>query len=57
MRHGQAGELDAEELDEAQQGQVQGPAHGEEQPHAPAQAWGRCAAEQLCGEGPGCPGG
>jgi len=36
---------------------VQGPAPGEEQPHAPAQAWGGPAGEQLCGEGPGCPGG
>jgi len=36
---------------------VQGPAPGEEQPHAPVQARGRPAGEQLCGEGPGCPGG
>ena len=28
-----------------------------EQLHAPVQAWGRPAVEQLCGEGPGCPGG
>jgi len=28
-----------------------------EQPHALVQAWGGPAAEQLCGEGPGCPGG
>ena len=33
-----------------------GPAPGEEQPHAPVQAWGGPAGEQLCGEGPGCPG-
>jgi len=32
-------------------------APGEEQPHAPVQAWGGPAAEQLCGERPGCPGG
>jgi len=38
-------------------GQVQGPAPGEEQPHASVQAWGRPAGEQLCREGPGCPGG
>jgi len=30
VRHGQAGELDGEERDEVQQGQVQGPAPGEE---------------------------
>jgi len=36
---------------------MQGPAPGEEQPHAPVQAWGGPAGEQLCGEGPGCPGG
>ena len=47
----------AEEPDEVQQGQMQGPAPREEQPHAPVQAWGRPAAEQLCGEGPGCPSG
>jgi len=35
---GQAGELGAEEPDEVQQGQVQGPAPGEEQPHAATQA-------------------
>jgi len=35
---GQAGELSAEEPDEVQQGQVQGPTRGEEQPHAPVQA-------------------
>ena len=45
------------EPDEIQQGKVQGPAPGEEQPHVQAQAWGRPAVEQLCGEGPGCPGG
>jgi len=32
------------------------PAPGEE-PQAPVQAWGGPAGEQLCGEGPGCPGG
>ena len=46
-----------EEQDEVQQGQVQGPVPGEEQPHASAQAWGGPAGEQLCGEGPGCPSG
>ena len=56
-RPGQAGELGREEPHEAQQGQMQGPAPGEEQPHAPVQAWGRPAGEQLCGEGPGCAGG
>ena len=30
---------------------------GEEQPHASVQAWGWPAGEQLCGEGPGRPGG
>jgi len=38
-------------------GQVQGPASGEEQPHASVQAGGGAAGKQLCGEGPGCPGG
>jgi len=38
-------------------GQGQGPAPGEEQPHASVQAWGGPAGEQLCGEGPGCQGG
>jgi len=37
-RPGQAGELGAEEPDEVQKGQVQGPAPGEEQPQAPVQA-------------------
>jgi len=36
---GQAGELGAEEPDEVQQGQVQGPALGEEQLNAPVQGW------------------
>ena len=40
VRPGQAGELGAEEPDEFQQGQVQGPAPGEEQPHASVQARG-----------------
>ena len=57
MRHGQAGKLGREEADEIQQGQVQGPAPGEEQPHAPVKAWGGPAGEQLCGQGPGCPSG
>jgi len=52
-RPGQAGELGAEEPDEVQPGQGQGPAPGEEQPHAPVQAWGGPAGEQLCGEGLG----
>ena len=43
--------------DEVQQGQVQGPLPGEEQSLPPVQAWGGPAGEQLCGEGPGCPGG
>jgi len=31
---------------------------GQEQPHAPVQAWGGATGEQQpCGEGPGCPGG
>jgi len=38
--------LGREEPDEVQQGQVQGPAPGEEQPHASVQAWGGTAA--LC---------
>jgi len=45
------------EPEEVQQGQVQGPAPGEEQPHASVHAQGSPAGEQLCGEGPGCPGG
>jgi len=49
--------LGREEPDECQQGQVKGPAPGEEQPHAPLQAWGGPAGEQLCGEGPGSAGG
>ena len=57
LRPGQAGELGREEPDEVQQGQVQGPAPGQEQPHAPVQAWGGPAGEQLCGEGPGSVGG
>jgi len=48
--------LRGEEPDEVQQGQVQGPAPGEEQPHAPLQARDGPAGEQHCGEGPGCPG-
>jgi len=54
---GQAEELGTEEPDEVQQGQVQGPAPGDEQPHAPVEAWGGPAGEQLCGEGPGSAGG
>jgi len=54
---GQAGELCGEEPDEIQQGQVQDPAPGEEQPHAPVKACGRTAGEQLCREGSGCAGG
>jgi len=50
---GQAGKLDREEPDEVQQGQVQGAAPGEEQPHALLEARGGPAGEQLCGEGPG----
>jgi len=57
VRPGQAGELDAEEPDKIQQGQVQDPAPGEEQPHAPVQTWGGPAGEQLYGEGPGSAGG
>jgi len=38
LRPGQAGELGREEPEEVQQGQGQGPAPGEEQPHAPVQA-------------------
>ena len=55
--HQKAGKLRAEEPDEVQHGQVQGPESGEEQLHAPVQAWGGPAGEQLCGEGPGCAGG
>jgi len=53
VRPRQAGEFGVEEPDEVQQGEVQGPAPGEEQPHAPVQAWGGPAGEQLCGEEPG----
>jgi len=49
--------LGREEPDEVQQRQMQGPAPGEEPPHAPVKAWGEPAGEQLCGEGSGCPGG
>jgi len=49
--------LGHDEPDEVQQGQMQGPAPGEEQPHAPVQAWAGRAGEQLCGEGPGSAGG
>ena len=34
-----------------------GSCRGEEQPRAPVQAWGGPAGEQLCREGPVCPGG
>ena len=56
-RPGQAGELGGEEPDELQQGQMQGPASGEEWPIAPVQAWGSPAGKQLCGERPGSAGG
>ena len=56
VRPGQAGELGREESDEVQQGQVQGPAPGEEKPFATVQAWGGSAGKQLCGEGPGSAG-
>jgi len=42
-------------LMKVQQGQVQGPAPGEEEPPAPVQARGGPAGEQLCREGLGCP--
>jgi len=48
-RPGQAGKLGREEPDEVQQGQVQGPAPGEEQPQAPAQA-GADLLESSSGE-------
>ena len=57
MRPRQTGDLGGGEPDEVQQGQVQGPAPGEEQPHAPVQARGGPAGEELCREGPGCAGG
>ena len=57
MRPGQAGEFGAEEPDEVQQGQVQSPAPGEEQPHASVEASGGPPAVQLCGEGRGSPSG
>ena len=56
-RPGQAGKLGREEPDEVQEGEVQGPAPGEEQPHALAQAGDRPAGDEPCGEGPGCAGG
>jgi len=40
VRPRQSGELGTEEPDDVQQAQVQGPAPGEKQPHAPVQAWG-----------------
>jgi len=40
VRPGQAGEVGREEPEEVQQGQMQSPAPGEEQPHPPVQAWG-----------------
>jgi len=57
LRPGQVGELGAEEPDEVQQGQVHGPAPGEEQPNVLVQAQGGPAGEQLCGQGPGSAGG
>ena len=51
IQRGQAGKLGREEPDEVQQSQMQGPAAGEEQPHASVQAWGPPAGEQVCGEG------
>ena len=42
---------------EVNQGKVQGPAPGKEQPHTPVQAWGGPAGEQLFGDRPGCGGG
>jgi len=51
VRPGQAGKLGAEEPDEFQQGQVQCPAPGEEQSHAPVQTWellkGSCEERDL----------
>jgi len=40
----------------AQRTRPSAPIH-EEQPHAPVEAWGGPAGEQLCGEGPGRSGG
>ena len=40
VRPGQAGDMGREEPDEDEQGQVQGPVPGEEQPHAPVQVRG-----------------
>lgn len=45
--------LHTTELSETQQRQMQGPARGEEHPHAPGPAEGQPAEKQLCGEGPG----
>lgn len=46
-----------EKLSEIQQRQMQDPAPGEEQPQGPVQAGGWPPGKQLCGEGPGGPGG
>jgi len=36
---------------------MKGPTPGEEERHAPVQAWGGPTGEQFCGEGPGSAGG
>jgi len=41
------GKLGREEPDEVQQGQMQGPAPGEEQPHASVQAWANLLGAAL----------
>ncbi|GAB0181745.1 mitochondrial enolase superfamily member 1 [Grus japonensis] len=52
----QAGEMDQQEP-QVQQEEVQSPAPGEEQPHAPVYAGGHPAGKQLCRSVPGDPGG
>jgi len=46
-----------QEPHEVQQGEVQSPAPGEEQPHAPVYDGDHSVEKQLCREGPGGPGG
>lgn len=52
-----AGELGGKKPNAVQQGKVQGPAPGEEEPQTPAQPGGCHTREQQRWEGPGSPGG
>lgn len=46
-QQGQAGDVEGQELLEVQQGEVQSPLPGEEQPHAPMYT-GSCLAGKIC---------